>query len=56
MTIINANPIFTSDQLSYQDTNGAVAEITGDDQLIVRNQSIISCTFTARRLSNMQIF
>lgn len=47
MTIVNANPSFSSSQLTYQDTNSAVTAITGNNQLIVRNQSDLQITFTS---------
>lgn len=40
-TVTNANPTFTA---TYQDTNSTVTTITGDNQLIVRNQSQLRIT------------
>jgi hypothetical protein len=44
---VSADPVFTSDQLSYQDTNSDITAITGDDQLIVQNQSNLQISFSA---------
>ena len=47
MTIINAHPSFTSSQLSYQDSNTTITQITGNNQIIVRNKSNLQITFTS---------
>lgn len=47
MTIVNANPTFSSSQLTYQDTNSSIVAITQNNQHIVRNQSSLSATYTA---------
>jgi hypothetical protein len=47
LTIFNANPTFTSSQLSYQDTNSAVSAITGNNQQIVQNQSNLQISFSS---------
>ena len=47
MTITNANPSFSASQLTYQDANGAITAITGNNQLIVRNKSNLQIAFTA---------
>jgi len=47
MTVVNANPIFSSSNVSYQDTNSSVVAITGNNQHIVRNQSNLSVSFTS---------
>ena len=45
-SITNANPIFTSSQISYADTNETVTDITNNPLHIVQNQSNLSVTFT----------
>lgn len=47
MTIVNGNPQFSSNQLTYKDTNNSVVKITGNNQQIVRNQSVLETSFTA---------
>ena len=47
MSIVNANPMFTSSQLSYEDIKSNVLEITKNNQLIVRNQSSLRVPFIA---------
>lgn len=47
MNITNANPTFTASQLSYQDTKSNIVAITNNNQLIVRNQSMLQVSFTA---------
>lgn len=47
MTIINAQPSFTSNQLSYQDSDTSITQITGDNQLIVRNKSNLQISFSS---------
>lgn len=47
LTIVNANPTFTADKLSYADANEAVVAITGNNQHIVQNQSSLTATFGA---------
>jgi hypothetical protein len=47
LTIVNANPTFSSSQLSYQDTNSAVTAITGNNQQIVQNQSNLQISFSS---------
>jgi len=46
MTIVNANPTFTTSQLKYQDTNPKSLTVTNNNQLIVRNQSELGVSFT----------
>ena len=46
MTIVNGNPTFTNNQLSYQDTNNSIVAITGNNQHIVRNNSNLKVTYT----------
>lgn len=38
LTIVNANPTFTA---SYEDTNASTIAITGDNQLLIQNQSTL---------------
>lgn len=47
MNIVNGNPGFTSSQLTYQDTNSSVTEITKNNQLIIRNKSNLQINFTS---------
>lgn len=47
LSIVNANPTFTSSQLSYADTNATVTKITGDPLMIVQNKSNLKVTYTA---------
>lgn len=47
LTIVNANPIFTDDQVSYADVNSAVVAITENDQHIVQEHSSLTATFGA---------
>lgn len=47
LTIVNANPTFTADELSYADVNEAVVAITGNNQHIVQNQSSLTATIGA---------
>ena len=47
LTIINANPTFSSSNVSYKDTNSTVVAITGNNQHIVRNNSTLQVTFTS---------
>lgn len=46
MNIVNANPTFKANQLSYKDTNVNVINVTNNDQLIVRNKSDLQVSFT----------
>ena len=46
LTIVNANPVFSADQITYKDTSSA-ADITYDNQLIVQNKSSLEVTFSA---------
>lgn len=47
MNIVNANPGFNASQLTYQDTNTAVTEVTKNNQLIIRNKSNLQVNFTS---------
>lgn len=46
-SIVNAAPVFTNSQVTYQDTNSTVVAITTDNQKIVQNQSTLRAAFTA---------
>lgn len=46
-TVINADPIFTAEQISYADSNPVTKAVTGDDQKIIQNKSTLSVSFTA---------
>lgn len=46
MSIVNANPTFSSSQLSYLDSNNSIVAITENNQHIVRNQSNLNVTYT----------
>ena len=45
LSIVNGNPTFTADQISYEDTSD-VKDITDNPQHIVQNQSNLSVTIT----------
>ena len=47
LTIVNANPTFSASQVTYKDTNSATVAVTGNNQHIVQNKSVLSVTFTA---------
>lgn len=42
MTIVNANP--TINNLTYEDANPLTVQVTGNDQLIVQNKSVVNIT------------
>ena len=44
-TITNANPTFTESQVTYEDINATVYNITGNPQHIVQNKSSLRVTF-----------
>lgn len=46
-TIVNGQPVFTTSQVSYLDTNSTTTAITGDNQVIVQNQSTMQVNYTA---------
>ena len=46
MKIVNANPVFTLSQLSYEDINSNTLAVTNNNQIIVRNQSQFRVSFT----------
>lgn len=50
--VTNSNPVFTASQLTYKDSDTAIAAITQNNQLIVRNQSNLQATFTAATAQN----
>ena len=47
MSIVNANTVFTSSQLSYEDINSNTLAVTNNNQLIIRNQSQLRVSFNA---------
>lgn len=47
LTIVNANPTFTTSNVSYQDGNSSVVAITENNQKIVQNKSDLRVTFTS---------
>lgn len=47
LTIVNANPTFAASQVTYKDTNSATVSVTGNNQHIVQNKSVLSVTLTA---------
>ena len=47
MSIVNANPVFSPSQLSYEDTNSNTLAVTNNNQLIVRNQSQLRISFAS---------
>ena len=46
LTIVNANPIFSANQVDYVDTNRATTAVTDSGKHIVQNKSTLSVTFT----------
>lgn len=46
LTIVNANPTFAASQVTYKDTNSATVAVTGNNQQIVQNKSVLAVTFT----------
>ncbi len=46
LTIVNANPTFSANNLSYQDNNQTTVAITQDSSKIVRNNSHLLVSFT----------
>jgi microcystin-dependent protein len=50
--VVNSNPVFTDENLSYQDTNSIVTAITNNDQQIVRNQSNLQVNFADATAQN----
>ena len=47
MSMVNANPVFTTSQLSYEDINSNTLAVTNNNQLIIRNQSQLRVSFNA---------
>ena len=47
LTIVNANPTFISDNVSYADTNATTINITKNNQHIVQNKSNLKVTYTS---------
>ena len=47
LSIVNANPTFTADKVSYADVNSAVVNITGNNQHIVQGKSSLTATIGA---------
>lgn len=47
MTVVNANPTFSSSNITYKDTNSNIVAITGNNQHIVRNLSNLKITITS---------
>lgn len=50
MTIINANPVFTTSNLGYQDTIASVIAVTGDNQKLVAQNSKVQINWTSPTL------
>ena len=46
LTIVNANPTFSNDQVDYLDTNNTTTAITENPKHIVQNQSHLTASFT----------
>lgn len=44
--VVDSNPIFSSSNVSYLDSDSTITEITGNNQHIVRNLSNLEVTFT----------
>jgi hypothetical protein len=44
VSIVNANPTFTN--FAYKDTNATVTAITGNNQVLVQNQSVLQATIS----------
>lgn len=56
MSIVNANPVFTSTDISYEDTSTEIVNITQNNQHIVRNQSNLRVNISdASALKNASI-
>lgn len=47
LTIVNANPAFTSTNITYSDTNTTVTNITKNNQNIVQNKSNLAVNYTS---------
>ena len=46
-TIVNANPTFTTSQISFVDSNNTITKITGDASVIVQDRSNLNVKVTA---------
>lgn len=47
LTIVNANPIFTSSNISYKDNNSTTTAVTGNNQQLVQNLSKLLVTIAS---------
>ena len=47
LSIVNANPTFTADNISYRDTNPDTVAVTENDQKLVQNLSTMLATITS---------
>lgn len=47
LSIVNANPTFTSSNLSYKDSNSTTTAVTGNNQYLVQNLSNLLVTISA---------
>ncbi|MBE6671339.1 MAG: hypothetical protein E7593_03955 [Ruminococcaceae bacterium] len=47
LTIVNADPVFSEDQLRCVDTNTAVVSITGNNEQLVQEQSLLTVFFSS---------
>lgn len=47
LSIVNANPTFGDSNISYQDSNSSIVNITGNNQHIVQNQSNLKVTLSS---------
>lgn len=50
LQIVNANPEFTSANMSYEDANASIVAITGDNQILVGTKSTFQINWTAPTL------
>lgn len=46
VNVADSNPVFSEENITYQDTNTSVTAITKNNQLIVQNKSNLKITFT----------
>lgn len=46
-TVVNADPVFTAEQVSYADGNPLTNAVTGDSQKLIQNKSLLNVSFTA---------
>ena len=47
MSIVNGNPTFTSSNITYKDNNSTTVAVTGNNQKLVQNLSILLATITS---------